>query len=339
MSKYSLFARNTCSDVFLHYCETQGADLEKLAQKFGDLLTPGPGIHYSNFNHMASLYEDLAKQCEDPHFGLNWSLAQPDDFRHAGPIMHVLNQMASTRGLVYLTADYLKSFTNGFRFSATEDQDNNLVIIKCSIHPKADKCLQLMEHYMGTLAQITRIMVKDFKFSQVCFQHNAVPSNTLYEKVFDAPIVFNSKENLLVFDDSYLNRNRIDAGPFVRKALNAYLDYQLKRDKLTASSLSVTVLGIISELLGTGQTDMKSVANFLGFSPKKLQRSLKQENTSFSQLLDRARKQLATKYLSESTTSLSMIALMLDYSSQETFIQAFYRWYDQSPTCFRDNNM
>jgi len=46
----------------------------------------------------------------------------------------------------------------------------------------------------------------------------------------------------------------------------------------------------------------------------------------------------ATRYLCETNFTLSQIASILDYSSQETFIQAFYRWHRKTPKEFRNEN-
>ena len=92
-----------------------------------------------------------------------------------------------------------------------------------------------------------------------------------------------------------------------------------------------TILGI----LGVKGSDITHVSTALDIHPKKLQRLLKDEGTSFTDILDDVRKNIARRLLIESDISMLRIAKMLDYSGSSPFIQAFRRWFSMSPTQYR----
>ena len=80
---------------------------------------------------------------------------------------------------------------------------------------------------------------------------------------------------------------------------------------------------------------MPDVANILGISPKKLQRLLKEEGATYSDILENVRKGMAKRLLFESDISISHLATLLDYSSIESFSMACNRWFDVPATDYR----
>ncbi len=76
-------------------------------------------------------------------------------------------------------------------------------------------------------------------------------------------------------------------------------------------------------------------ADLSGLSVRSLQRRLGKEGIDFSQLVDRARWELAVELFEDSRISLKEIAGELGYSSLPNFSRAFKRWTGKSPSSFR----
>lgn len=81
--------------------------------------------------------------------------------------------------------------------------------------------------------------------------------------------------------------------------------------------------------------DIEFVAEKLHTSIRTLRRKLKEENSSYQQILDEVRYQLAKDYLSNSTMPLDEVSVLLDYSTPGNFSVAFKRWHGLSPRQFR----
>jgi AraC-like DNA-binding protein len=77
---------------------------------------------------------------------------------------------------------------------------------------------------------------------------------------------------------------------------------------------------------------LKDISAQLAMSERQVQRTLKKENTSFQQLLEKARKEFAISYLEDNTFRISEVAFMLGYNGVSAFTRSFKRWRNGSPT-------
>ena len=59
------------------------------------------------------------------------------------------------------------------------------------------------------------------------------------------------------------------------------------------------------------------------------------ESTSFQQLLDDSRRELARKYLSEEKYPLNQVADLLGFVDQSNFFRACKRWFGEPPGQYR----
>ena len=81
----------------------------------------------------------------------------------------------------------------------------------------------------------------------------------------------------------------------------------------------------------SGDIDQEEIARALHQSPSTLQRRLREEGTSYQQLLDTTRHELAIDYLREGQHSLADITFLLGFSDQSNFTRAFRRWTGRTP--------
>ncbi len=334
-SPATLIARNTSSQEFIDFCNARHIDVVAIAKRYGKPLLPGPGVHFEDFNIMCDFYEALARDGRSEHFGIDWALAQNDDFKHAGPVMFLANRVRSWRSFIPIGLDYINKFTTGFRYSVTEKPQDGVYIIECVVHPLARPCKQLLEHHFATLAQMCYRAIPDMVFQEISFQHSGIAKSPVLDTAFRCPVQFNAEANRMTADLSILDIAPSKSAKVIRRGLNAYLDFQLRRVKKEHSNMTALVSSSIPGLLGGRQVNLKQIADALEINPKKLQRLLAEENTSFSEIFDTTRRMMAVRYLSETDMTLNHIAQLLDYANQETLIQAFHRWHGMTPSEFR----
>ena len=79
----------------------------------------------------------------------------------------------------------------------------------------------------------------------------------------------------------------------------------------------------------------EQLAVTMGLSPSSLKRLLAQHQTSYSQLLDEVRNQLAVSLLTQQELSNKQLAERLGYSDEHNFRRAFKRWTGLIPSLFR----
>jgi len=124
------------------------------------------------------------------------------------------------------------------------------------------------------------------------------------------------------------------------------LDFELGRD-FWAASRSVfaepdgvdpflrDTRGAIRRALPGGELTIDSLATELGISRRTLQRRLSSLDSSFKQLLQNVREELSRRYLDDPRLAITEIALLLGYSDQASFSNAFKVWRGCSPSEYR----
>jgi AraC-like DNA-binding protein len=73
----------------------------------------------------------------------------------------------------------------------------------------------------------------------------------------------------------------------------------------------------------------------MGMSRSTFQRVLKQENTSYQEILDKVRLDLAIRYLSKSNLQPSKISSLVGFSDPKSFHRAFKTWMKKTPEEYR----
>ena len=98
------------------------------------------------------------------------------------------------------------------------------------------------------------------------------------------------------------------------------------------------LLCCLSPHLGRQKLNEQLLSDMTGMSLRTLRRTLAQQNTSYSRILELARFQKAQSLLKETDEKLIDISLMLGYENASTFTRAFKRWSGVSPKEFRKIN-
>lgn len=90
------------------------------------------------------------------------------------------------------------------------------------------------------------------------------------------------------------------------------------------------------DMLVTRPPQREVVARRLGMSARTLDRRLKEHDTSWQQLLDGVRAQLAQEYLADPTLSVQDIALRLGFSDVRALQRRFRVWTGMAPSDYRE---
>ena len=96
------------------------------------------------------------------------------------------------------------------------------------------------------------------------------------------------------------------------------------------------VEAVIEPMLNAGAVSVDRAARALGMSRQTLYRRLKEEGTTFEELLDAKRRQLAIRYLALDRSTVKATAYRLGFSEPAAFSRAFKRWTGTSPSLFRN---
>jgi AraC-like DNA-binding protein len=164
----------------------------------------------------------------------------------------------------------------------------------------------------------------------VRFAHEAPADTSEHRHIFDCPLEFSADCNELSFDEKALATPMRHANEAFLGIFERQLDEALGRLP-PAARTSDAVRGVARAALCNGGTNLAETARLLSLSERTLQRRLQSEGTSFAEILDTARREMATAYLTRGLP-LPEVSDLLGYSDTTAFHHAFRRWTGASPT-------
>ena len=154
-----------------------------------------------------------------------------------------------------------------------------------------------------------------------------------YQAFLGARVNFGCELNRVRFVKSDIVEQLASANPELARLNDEQAEAYIA--SFTRVSTSRTVVGKIIDHLPDGPPSQKEIADALHVSNRTLQRKLKEEGTSFIDLLQDARLSLAKKYLAQPQRSIVEIAFLLGFSEPSTFSRAFKRWTGSAPAEYR----
>lgn len=247
------------------------------------------------------------------------------------------NFVATMREWHELAVQYGRWHTDAFTVTHSPDEATGLVAFRYQLTSVAYPTRQLTEAAMGNIVGIVRRVahMDDENPGLIRFQHPRPQDTSLHEKLFRCPMEFGAEYNELLIDPKYLDFPTGGKLQFLKPILGYYIRSRIQAMPLYDNSMATTVALAMRSTMGTGKCNIEFIAASLGLSSKKLQRQLEREQTTFSEILERERQEMARKLVLTSNVPIANIAGLLDYSATAPFTQAFKRWTGQTPMEFR----
>jgi len=164
----------------------------------------------------------------------------------------------------------------------------------------------------------------------VTFTHPEPNCSDEYYTHFRCPVIFSAETNSLTLPIDVIDKSLVGTDPMLADLSDQVMrEYMLNLDQ---SKLTEQVKTFIIEHLPSGEVRLEKVADDLAVSARTLQRRLNEEDTTFANLLEETRRDLASKYIREKNKCLNEISFLLGFSEVSAFSRAFKRWNGQSPT-------
>jgi len=162
-------------------------------------------------------------------------------------------------------------------------------------------------------------------------RHNDQRYRDQYANMFDCPIEYGAKLDVLTFDKAFLNITLPGHNPPMLKRLIAKLERDLSQLDQTLLERE-TVRAYLDKILGIEPPTIKHIAGLMDMPEWKLRRRLKEQGTSFRKILENVRRQRYEILIEEPMMSQVQIAGQLGYSEQSAFSRAYKTWYGLPPS-------
>jgi AraC-like DNA-binding protein len=154
-----------------------------------------------------------------------------------------------------------------------------------------------------------------------------------YREAFPCRVTFEAPGNALLFALADLSLPLPTSNPLLADLHERFAGEDLRH--FDHAQTSFRAREVIIRRLPDGEPRRDQVAEALCMSERTLQRRLEEEATSFGELLDSTRRELAEQYLSQLHLSLAQAAYLLGFADQSSFFRASKRWFDLSPGQYR----
>ena len=253
---------------------------------------------------------------------------------------------AHALGYTWLASDNLKEAF--LRLQRYVHIFNDITVIRIHEHPNeyvveldgedddADVAPEAVDAGIATIVQMCRASAGS-QLSPLRVQLRRSPPGCAdrFNEFFNAPVQFDSDIDAVHFDydtvDRFLPESNKELALANEKVAIDYLAH------LKSSDVSIKAAKVLIDKLPDGAVTADHVAHELHMSPRTFQRRLKDENTTFSKLMDDVRREIATTYMEATDKSVTEITYLLGFAETSTFSRAFKRWTGQSPSKFRES--
>jgi len=275
--------------------------------------------------------EWFVRSSADPHLGLK--AARHLHCGDVGSIDYLLRSAATVRDAIDSASVYARLINEILDVELEIGEQTALV----KLHNTVELPRAALDFQIGGLF---RIHVRNWFGDRlpavtVWFPYDEPADLTEYRETFhDIALAFGKPALAFVFDRRFLDLPLEQADP----ALEELLSQQAERALGTlrgSKGLGADVRRAIAQTLQRRRASLARVASRFGMSPSTLARRLDEEGTSFREILDAVRMELAARYLRQSPLELADIAKRVGFCDSTAFGRAFRRWTGQTPREYR----
>ncbi|WP_342243929.1 AraC-like transcriptional regulator QhpR [Pseudomonas sp. OTU5201] len=311
----------------------QGGDLDRIFGRAGidpeQLLHPTLSLALTNY---CQVLEVAARQSGCDNFGLRYGQQfQPRDLGLLGYVGLFSNTLEEA----------LKNFAAAFPYH----QHSTLIrLVDCGECYRFDYQVrhgaildrrQDAELTMGMALNLVRhALGRDWAPRAVAFEHARPEGWQEHSQAFGAPVQFGRPCNFLL-----VPKGDVQGKLMPERDPNLLFLFQDVIRRLGEQGVGPNLLEEagtqIRLALALGEPCLEQIAERLELTPAGLQRRLREEGLSFSQLVEQTRRELALHYLRQRQRPISELAPLLGYSETSAFSRAFRRWFGVSPRQWR----
>ncbi len=299
-------------------------------------LTRDPNQRYSVAG-LTRLWREAVNATGDPCIGLEIS-------RYVQPAtMHALGLSIIASETLYdalvRSVRFSRLVTDAATMEVFQDGANVVVIFHAPANG-ADIAQEGYDGFMANTVYTGRLISLNEHLAPLSVDLRRAPPEKgveRYAAFYKCPVRFNQPQNRIVYPLEMMQAPLPMANAqLVRQNDQVVAEYLARFDR---EHLAHQVRDQIIKRLPSGEPGQEQVAGALHLSLRSLQRKLSSEGTSFSDLLEETRRELASQYLKQSKIALCEITYLLGFADQSNFTRAFKRWTGVAPGEFRERHL
>jgi AraC-like DNA-binding protein len=305
-------------------CSTP-AQMDRILQSTG-LHAPAQRV---TLDQIVRLYQIAAPETQDEMTGLWSRQIRPRALQH---LLSTVRDATSLASVLYRYSTFWNLLLDDYQFQLTQSE-RLLVLSLHEIGPQEPQrfghllILKLAHGLLSWLAgHEVSVSAVQFAFAQPTFSAD-------YDVIFPARASFGAAYSALTFDMDKLGptqaRTAAEMDEFLQRAPRDWMFTNLREH---TQSLQVREFLYQSEW---EDCQLVNAAAWLTITPRTLMRRLEGEGTSFQEIKDELRRDLAIRDLQEGRKNIEEISQDIGFSSAANFHKAFKRWTGTAPGAYR----
>jgi AraC-like DNA-binding protein/predicted nucleic acid-binding protein len=228
---------------------------------------------------------------------------------------------------------YMRLVNDALHFSLRREGERAIIRLDSDVAlPRASEDFQLGAFHISASHFWPHGAVPEI---DVWFTHPKPENTQEYERTFVGAVIhFDSPFSGFAMATHYLELPVESGDPKLHVVIRKHAE-ALMAELPRAQSLTQRARDLIAKQLEGGTPSIEHIARELSIGERTLGRRLRQEGTTFRELLDDLRRRLALRHVGDSDLALSEIAFLLGFSQSAAFHRAFKRWTSQTPLEYR----
>ncbi len=323
----------------LQYLELRGVQPANATRACGITLAfPAEADDRVPGSQVERLWRFAIDEMRDPLVGLHMTEAySPGTLDIVG---YVLLSCRTIGEVLDRLSRYARVLNDGMRIDV--ERSGTSAVCRCTFVESMDNYLlrapeqAISTVWAGLARELGRMTSKRLTATEIWFQHPTpgAPLAQEYERVLNAPVKFGAGDYRFILPLAHLDERVLSANPLLLRTFEQHADAVL-RNLEQQGTKSQKVARVLAERLKGAVPPLSEIARELAMSDRNLQRALKNDGTSFQQLLDQVRRDLAVRHLANPATSAGEVGFLLGFSEPSAFHRAFRRWTGMPPSAYR----
>jgi len=338
---FCIFVSMTFSGRFLlniiHFANRQGVPIADLLQLSGmsadELCREEKRVSAEVYN---SVLTTAMNHSGDPYFGLH--LGESLNLTAAGLIAQISQTSRTIKEALYYCCEFASLGCQALPLTLEEKRDHIALVM--TPDPMWEKKVpQVVRHTVeGTLTFFIRefqtLTHQKQRPIAIHLPYQSPNDQQEYERVWNCPIQFGQTQISILLDKQQV------AAPIITSDFNLLrILVQLAEERVGTIAQQQGYFELVRKsmlyLIKPEFPTIEQVAANLNVSTRTLQRKLKEEGHTYTQLLEELRKDFAFQYLKKPELSINEVAHLLSYSDPSSFIRSFKRWTGKTPKSWR----
>ncbi|MEO9334713.1 AraC family transcriptional regulator ligand-binding domain-containing protein [Pseudomonas guguanensis] len=283
---------------------------------------------------LATLYHRAAQALDMADFGLRLSALQ--DSSIYGPLAEIALNSESVGDALQGLSRYFSYHTPGAEIETGPAADGRYIQVQYRlrlsnwVEPR-----QIIEQSYGMAAKLWRMIEPPGSEPiQILLRHQPAVDIRVYETFYGCPTVFEQAVDAVWLPVSAMAARIDHADSRLREASEQFISSVIRRFPL---DLGKQVETLIIQQLPFGGASIERISAQLRMHKRTLQRRLAEQGILFGDLLDALREDQARQFLYDESVPLALVANLLGYNEQSSFIRACRRWFQATPLRLRQN--